>query len=134
MKTATGGSYPSRPHGANLLPASGASRDAETETSFELAAAPPLNSCCVAGEIRRTQANEQVRTDGETIVHDIYCRVIERLPGRIRDLRVEPLLGGAVAISGVASSYYVKQVAQHIAMEVTRRTRVINRIEVRTLR
>ena len=105
--------------------------DAETETSAELSASPPVAGCEAAGEIRRRLPSEQVRTDGQALVHEIYRQLVQRLPGRIHDLRVEPLLGNALALSGVASSYYVKQVAQHIAMDIARLQRVINHIEVR---
>ncbi|MCA9236680.1 MAG: hypothetical protein KDA44_14495 [Planctomycetales bacterium] len=118
----------------SLLPAQSNRRDRETQTSVDLAASPPLAMCEESGEVRRTLAGGQVRTDSEALVHDVYCRLSERLPGRIRDLRVEPLLGNSLAISGVASSYYVKQVAQHVAMEVARLQRVINQIEVRVPR
>ena len=60
--------------------------------------------------------------------------VFAALPKDVRDLLVEPVRDRIIEIRGVATSYYVKQVAQHIAMDVARLQRVINCIEVRSPR
>ena len=106
--------------------------DRETETSASLAATPPVarDDAIVIGE----PGTPQFRTDADVVVHDICARVAERLPGRIHDLRVEAAAGKTLVLSGVASSFYVKQLAQHIAMDVARLLRVINQIEVRAPR
>jgi hypothetical protein len=67
---------------------------------------------------------------------DVVAAVQSRLPGRIRDLKVR-IEGEQVVLSGVSSSYYVKQVAQHIAMtalEAVTLCQLVNEIEVRAPR
>lgn len=53
-----------------------------------------------------------------------------RLGGRIRNLRVRIEEDGLV-LQGQASTYYVKQLAQHLAMEETKLPIRANEIEVR---
>ncbi|MBX3426785.1 MAG: hypothetical protein KF688_13985 [Pirellulales bacterium] len=125
---------PGRGERSSLLHSTDSRFDRETEASVNLAATLPPALCDHDGATTSAAPAAQIRTDAETVVHDIYCRLAERLPGRIRDLRVERALGSVLEISGVATSYYVKQVAQHIAMDVARLQRVINRIEVRVPR
>jgi hypothetical protein len=64
-------------------------------------------------------------------------RAIEaRLPGRIRNLCVE-IEQDQFVLRGVSSSYYVKQVAGHLAMtamEAHLLGRLVNEIEVRAAR
>lgn len=67
---------------------------------------------------------------------EVLAAVQSRLPGRIRDLKVR-IEGEQVVLSGVSSSYYVKQMAQHIAMrvlEVVALCPLVNEIEVRAPR
>jgi hypothetical protein len=66
-------------------------------------------------------------------VDDLVARVERivrcRTGGRIRDLRVE-VQGGDVIISGIACTYYAKQLATHAALgELDQRT-LSNAIEV----
>ena len=59
-----------------------------------------------------------------------------RLPGRVRDLKVR-VEDDQFVLSGVSSSYYVKQVAQHVAMnalDALMLGRLVNEIEVRSVR
>ncbi len=59
-----------------------------------------------------------------------------RLPGRIRDLDVR-VESDHFVLTGVASSYYVKQVAQHVAMNALNEVmlaRLVNEIVVRSVR
>ena len=70
------------------------------------------------------------------IAADIVRSVEMRLPGRVRDLKVR-VEADQFVLSGVSSSYYVKQVAQHVAMtalEAVMLGRLVNEIEVRTVR
>jgi len=53
-----------------------------------------------------------------------------RLGGRLRNLRVRIEDGGLI-LQGQASTYYVKQLAQHWAMEETKLPIRANEIEVR---
>ncbi len=53
-----------------------------------------------------------------------------RLSGRVRDLRIIVRDGGIV-LQGWAATYYAKQLAQHVAMEMAQRPILANDIEVR---
>jgi hypothetical protein len=67
---------------------------------------------------------------------DVIAAVQSQLPGRIRDLKVR-IESEQVVLSGVSSSYYVKQVAQHVAMttiEAVTLCQLVNEIEVRPTR
>lgn len=70
-------------------------------------------------------------------IADFIRRTVEgRLPGRIRDLDVR-VEDGQFVLSGVSSSYYVKQMAQHLAMTALDKRmlgRLVNEIEVRSMR
>jgi hypothetical protein len=79
-------------------------------------------------------ARSEVRT--RRLATDIVAAVQSRLPGRIRDLKVR-IDGDQFVLSGVSSSYYVKQMAQHIAMtalDAVTLGQLINEIEVRAPR
>jgi hypothetical protein len=84
--------------------------------------------------LSRMPARSEFRT--RRLATDIIAAVQSRLPGRIRDLKVR-IEGDQFVLSGVSSSYYVKQVAQHIAMttlEAVTLGQLINEIEVRAPR
>jgi hypothetical protein len=77
-----------------------------------------------------------LRTDARLrrVAGEILRSVQSRLPGRVRDLKVR-IDGDQFIISGVSTSYYVKQVAQHVAMNALDSLmlgRLVNEIEVRT--
>ncbi len=55
--------------------------------------------------------------------------VLRRLGGRIRDLRVEVRETGLV-LQGRAATYHAKQLAQHVAMEISGLAIAANDIEV----
>lgn len=74
----------------------------------------------------------------EGVAEDTTCRTLEvrirrgilRLaPGRIRDLKVD-VRQNRVVLQGQCSSYYSKQLAQQVAMELACGGQVTNRIEV----
>jgi hypothetical protein len=52
------------------------------------------------------------------------------LRGRVRDLRVL-LREGRVVLTGRATSYYAKQLAQHFVLKALAATALVNEIEVR---
>jgi hypothetical protein len=70
-------------------------------------------------------------------IADFIRRTVEgRLPGRIRDFEVR-VEQNQFVLSGVSSSYYVKQMAQHLAMTALDKRmlgRLVNEIDVRTMR
>jgi hypothetical protein len=81
-------------------------------------------------------ARVATRTDARLrrVAGEILRSVQSRLPGRVRDLKVR-IDGDQFVISGVSTSYYVKQVAQHVAMNALDSLmlgRLVNEIEVRT--
>jgi hypothetical protein len=68
-----------------------------------------------------------------TVVAEIIREIQSRLPGRIRDLSVN-VDHDQFILRGVSSSYYVKQVAGHLAMttmDARLLGRLVNEIEVR---
>jgi hypothetical protein len=70
------------------------------------------------------------------IAAEIVRSVQSRLPGRVRDLNVR-IDADQFVLSGVATSYYVKQIAQHVAMQALDARmlgRIVNEIEVRSVR
>lgn len=81
-----------------------------------------------------SQKNGQLRA---AVVAAEIARTIEgRLPARIRNLRVQ-VKRDQFVLCGVSSSYYVKQLAGHLAMttlETRMLGRLVNEIEVRTVR
>ncbi len=69
----------------------------------------------------------------EQLAIRILKRIQARLPGRIRRLTVY-VTENAVVLAGQCSTYYTKQLAQHVAMGVLEYERLINNIDVRTLK
>jgi hypothetical protein len=70
------------------------------------------------------------------VAAEILRSVQSRLPGRVRDLKVR-IEDDQFVLSGVSTSYYVKQVAQHVAMAALDSVmlgRLVNQIEVRATR
>ncbi len=65
------------------------------------------------------------------LVGRILQRIEARLPGRIRELSVTTTEKGIV-LSGLCSTYYTKQIAQHAAMGALEYERLINNINVCT--
>ncbi|MCG8448608.1 MAG: BON domain-containing protein [Pirellulales bacterium] len=62
----------------------------------------------------------------------VQRRIEARLPGRIRNFSVFAT-ENAVMLTGECSTFYTKQLAQHVAMAVLEYERLINNIEVCTL-
>lgn len=101
-------------------------RDAETS-----AAASMVNGARQA-EAALALAEARLRR----VAADIVRSVESRLPGRVRDLKVR-VERDQFVLSGISSSYYVKQVAQHVAMnalDALMLGRLVNEIEVRSVR
>jgi len=70
------------------------------------------------------------------VVAEIIQAIEARLPGRVRDLRVD-VEKDQYTLRGLSSSYYVKQVAGHLAMNAMDARllgRLSNEIEVRAVR
>jgi hypothetical protein len=71
-----------------------------------------------------------------SVTADILRAVESRLPGRIRGLRID-VEQDRYTLRGLSSSYYVKQVAGHLAMTTMDAQvvgRLVNEIEVRSAR
>jgi hypothetical protein len=64
------------------------------------------------------------------LVQSFFSEVDSRLPSRIRDLAVDVTRDGSIVLHGRCSSYYVKQVVQHIGMTLLTCGRLINKIQV----
>jgi len=63
------------------------------------------------------------------LVNLVKSRLEMRLPGRIRRLDVHAS-ENAVILAGQCSTYYTKQLAQHIAMAVLNYEQLVNNIDV----
>jgi hypothetical protein len=108
-----------------LLPRS-SSRESEPSMTSE--------ESCVSSKAIRIPLRNDARV--RRAAADILKNVQSRLPGRIRDLKVR-IEDDQFVLSGVSTSYYVKQVAQHVAMnalDALMLGRLVNEIEVRTVR
>ena len=90
-----------------------------------------VESSYAAGVSSLQSSHEHLRS--ELAGQDLAQRVLEELEsqllGRIRQLRVtaSPKF---VILSGSCSSYYTKQLAQHVAMELLEGERLVNNIAV----
>ena len=67
---------------------------------------------------------------GATEWEDLAAVLRSRLGGRVQNLRVRIEAGGVI-LQGQAITYYVKQLAQHAAMDETNLPIRANEIEVR---
>ena len=66
---------------------------------------------------------------GRSLMVQVISQIESRVPGRIRGLFVSRK-GEHYVLGGSCHSYYAKQVAQHMAMEVLDYRRVVNNITV----
>ncbi len=64
-----------------------------------------------------------------TVDEELADRLHDQLARRFRGLRVE-VLGGGLVLKGRVRTYYAKQVAQHLVMQLTDLPIVANEIEV----
>ena len=98
----------------------------------------PLLHRSTAREIEAPPAPSEASShrSPRVIADEMLRGVQSRLPGRIRDLKIR-IDNDQFVLSGVASSYHVKQIAQHVAMnalDAAMLGRLINEIEVRSVR
>lgn len=68
-------------------------------------------------------------TTAPALIEVVVQRVAARTGRRVKDLTVE-IGNGAVTLRGSASSYHIKQLAQHAAQEALPNTEVENAIVV----
>lgn len=91
-----------------------------------------------ASQVHRVAHDEDREDDSSaasSVAFDLLEAVTQGLPGRVRDLAVRAEVDGLYVISGVVGSYYSKQMAQHLAMEIiSPGDRLVNDIEVRSAR
>jgi osmotically-inducible protein OsmY len=66
----------------------------------------------------------------EGLAHQVAARLHCRLGGQVRGLKIFSHTDGLI-LHGRASTYYGKQLAQQVAMEISGRSIVANEIEVR---
>jgi hypothetical protein len=105
---------------------------ARTGAEDDASAAPAVPEGCTVLSTPRVAPRTDARL--RRVAGEILRSVQSRLPGRVRDLTVR-IEGDQFVISGVSTSYYVKQVAQHVAMgalDSLMLGRLVNEIEVRT--
>jgi hypothetical protein len=123
----------------SLLSGKAAAQDNEAHVAAALRPADRYDSAGSArAHIRPVPAPLADRPDAKArrVADEIAGSVEARLPGRIRDLKVRADKDQFV-LSGVSSSYYVKQVAQHVAMSALNALmlgRLVNEIQVHSMR
>lgn len=85
----------------------------------------------VSGVSTLENPNRQFRTGlvGEEVAHLVREQLESHLPGRIRQLKVR-VAENSIVLTGSCSSYYTKQLAQHVAMEVLTCERLVNELAV----
>jgi len=98
----------------------------------------------LAATLRRTHGGadgkaaprRDAATRARRVANEIMRAIEARLPGRVRDLKVD-FESDAFTLRGVSTSYYVKQIAGHLAMNALDAHllgRLNNEIEVRAMR
>ncbi len=88
---------------------------------------PPTSD--IRSSLLQTETSD-VQQHDQALAQRILQRIELRLPGRIRDLTVYTT-ENAVVLAGKCSTFYSKQLAQHIAMGVIEYEQLINNIDVR---
>ncbi len=90
-----------------------------------------LEASYVAGIASLHNSHEHLRAElaGQEIAQRVREELEAQLPGRIRQLRVTAS-EKFVLLSGSCVSYYTKQLAQHVAMELLGTERLVNNIAV----
>ena len=83
----------------------------------------------IAGRAPRSRDSAASQQKRHQLAKLIFQRIHGRLPARIRNLAVY-VTENAVVIAGECSTYYSKQMAQHVAMGVLEYERLINNIDV----
>ncbi len=137
----TGSSFPAGASAHDgLFTSQAAARDDESRLAATLritnhgadALDVPLKRGATSPAQRRSAADAKAKRVADEIIRTIEAR----LPGRICKLTVE-VEQDQYVIRGVSSSYYVKQVAGHLAMttlDARLPGRLVNEIEVRSVR
>lgn len=85
----------------------------------------------VSGVATLENPHRQLRTGlvGEEVAQLVREQLDAHLPGRIRQLKVS-VAENSIVLTGSCSSYYTKQLAQHVAMEVLTCERLVNQLAV----
>ncbi len=85
----------------------------------------------VAGVSTLENPHRQLRTGlvGDEVAQLVREQLDFHLPGRIRQLKVS-VAENSIVLTGACSSYYTKQLAQHVAMEVLTYERLVNQLAV----
>lgn len=116
----------------SLLNRAEASRDEETRLSATLRRAERFPDARATPPRDPSAAEAQQRR----VAGEIHRELESRLPGRIQNLQVA-VDDGQFVLTGSSSSYYVKQMAQHLAMTALDKRmlgRIVNEIQVRAPR
>lgn len=90
-----------------------------------------LEASYAAGIATLQNSHESLRDHilGQEVAQRVREKLEAQLPGRIRQLRVSAT-EKFVLLTGSCVSYYTKQLAQHVAMELLGKARLINKIAV----
>lgn len=79
--------------------------------------------------MNQSTISERLDRGEASAIEQLEASIQSRLNGRVRDLRLVVCDHGLI-MQGHATTYYVKQLAQHAVMSVTARLLVANEIEV----
>lgn len=90
-----------------------------------------VEASCTAGiaALQKSQKLPRAELTDDEIASLVRQELETQLLGRIRHLRVSAT-SNFVILAGSCSSYYTKQLAQHVAMELLGTERLINNIDV----
>ncbi|QEG37119.1 hypothetical protein [Bythopirellula goksoeyrii] len=103
----------------------------QSPTSEENQTSREYEASFVSGVATMENPQGQLRTGlvGEEVAHLVREQLESQLPGRIRQLKVSSA-ENSIVLTGACSSYYTKQLAQHVAMEVLSCERLVNELAV----
>jgi hypothetical protein len=125
---------------SGLFTSKAVARDDESRLAAVLRRTQGMADAPAAVQERETEGCAKRQAAGlataERVVAAIKRAVEARLPGRVAALKVD-VLDDQFVLRGVSSSYYVKQVAGHLAMttlDASVAGRLSNEIEVRSVR
>ena len=107
-------------------------------TVAQQSAADAEHSSCPIVPVQRTPSrNSYRRTRGDyrqTVIDEITRQIESRLRGDVHDFSISITSDDRYRLEGWCARYHVKQMAQHLAMHLVSEGKLINEIQVRTVR
>lgn len=100
-----------------------------TDSSGGAVAAARTTSSRVPMRRKRSRADYR-----QTVIDEMRRQIEARLRGDVHELSIAVTEDGRYLLAGWCSRYHVKQMAQHLAMHLVSEGKLINEIEVRSVR